>query len=939
MQYTVETLLQQIPEVSCVEGDETNLYVGTKDGQLLHYVIHRDDPDSDSSDFTYLLASRQDAASGQTPMSIILLTSVQLAAVHANNTLSFYSLPEFAPASELRIIKDVRGVLQNCNLDDRNDIDGSAFLTVFTKKKIRQIKVTRTVIKLSKEVEYAGCLAACQRGPIVCAATKSTYDLIDLDQKARIPLFPVVQGEADPVGPQYDSFLPRILSVTPNEFLLASGSPESTTTMGMFITSEGEITRGTLMFSAYPLKLILQFPYVIALLDNETIEVHEIESQNLEQTISAVDIEDVCQTGSIVPVVSNQHLNLIKKEINQETAESPETYEKTPTADLNVARNISDVHTDLLTRHSFGVGALITQSPFVLIDMVLNDGDVQRALDEAEILARDTRPDHAERLFNELAYIYQKAGLIYFKKMLFDDAIKSFKKGDIDPRILISFFPEFAVHTDQVIVYSGLRQTLKSCKTVDEIIRQSLSETVEDPASLAELEIIVRSNAIELLRRYLTTFREKREYASISLTESNHELFSVVDRILLLILLATEALDSSEELQAFLQSNVEDPENIAEILTQHKKWLPLLQLSSRLGKHRIVLQILKELHSGVIEDPNYSGDAVSQMRDYLLENADEQTTWEYGLWLTRNSSIDGIQLLLHVIGAALVTFSIHDVAEALKKEPADRETYIAFLDYLVVDQGIDSFDFTNELVSEYGHRMVASLADQAVSESITGSINDYRALSVPKVSYLAFVSSLSGDDRSDVVANFLSLRAKFINILQTSEAYEPHSILETVLQQKTILLAERILLYGRLSRHADSLNLMVHDLKDFDSAEAYCYNGGVSLSKIRMSSDKKETVLMRRQLFPLLFAEYLKLEDYSLQFNKGSALLNRWSNYMDVTIVLNLVPDHWTVEMISAFLISALSKLAGEKRDAQVRRSLARTQLQRQKHKKYIVLA
>ncbi|CCG82954.1 Putative uncharacterized protein [Taphrina deformans PYCC 5710] len=937
--YAIETVLQSIPEVSCVEADQTNLIVGTSDGQILHYVINREDPESDLLDFTYLLASRQDAPGRKGPKRILLLECVQLAAVLANDTLSFYSLPEFAPASHLRILKDVQGVIQSSTLQDKVEVDGCAMLTLFTKKKVRQIKVSRQVVKLFKEVEYAGCETACQIGAIVCLATRSSYDMIDLDQRAKIPLFPVVQGESNPVGEQYASFLPHIVSAMPKEFLVASGSPESPTTMGLFITLEGEITRGTLMFAAYPIKILVDGKYTIALLSNRTIEIHEMSTQAVLQIIDAPDVTDLTWTSAPVPVVSCRHIDMIILQANRPLFEQLKTLEKPALLDLNRARSISDVLSQILLVRKTGIGALITETRLIVIDHLLDTGELQAALDEAEQLARDTPPAFAERLYHELAYIHQKAGLLYFDRMLFDDAVDHFKKGNIDPRIIIAKFPEFEQLDTKASLYSGLRGTVDRSSNVDEIILRNLSETVDDNETLVELSVIVKSNALELLRRYLTDFRERKEFASSGHGQDSSSLFSVVDSTLLEILLQMDPGESKSRLETFLGTSMESPDEIISILKKHKSYHYLSQLYAKLSRHKECLDIVRKSITGEIVDGQAKSDGIVQMRDYLLSFGDSDLIWEFGLFLIRTAPETGLQLLCHAVDAALVSFTIQDVLNSLRENEEDFSIFMLLLEHLIVVIHLDNVALYDELIQIYAKRMIEILSSQVTARQFLKQSNDeYRSLPAPKVPYLTFVSQFSTQEDEIVVGQFLLLRNKLINVLQGNISYDADAVLNIILQRRDMLLAEQILLFGRLSKHSESLNLMVHDLKDFDSAEVYCYHGGISLSQIRITNDKRETVVMRRKLFPLLFEECLKLEDYSLQFAQASEVLNRWGNYMDVAIILELVPEHWSIEMISQFLISALSQLAGEKRDAQIQRSLARGQLKHQSAQSYVLL-
>lgn len=933
MGYTLETVISQIDNISCVEADDTNIFVGTTDGFLLHYVIHKDDPDSDNLDFTYLLASKQEAAGAKAPKAIVLLPVVQLAAVLANETVSFYSLPEFAPASDLRVVKDVQGVIQNSELQSRVEADGSASLTVFTRKKVRQLKVSRSAIKLAKEVEYFGCLAACQIGSILCLATKTAYDLVDLNQKAKIPLFPVVQGESNPVGPQYKTYRPRIASISSDEFLLVSGSPESPTTMGIFITLEGEITRGTLMFSAYPRQLCVQFPQVVALLSNNTIEVHDITTQESSQVIEVNEGSTLTSSTYEATVVLKKHLETMMLRRN-----APSDQEKMNLADLNQARRISDVRSSLLVKDREGVRALVTDSLLLKIDKLLDDGHLQQALTMAETLSREASPVYAERLYHELAYTHQKAGLLYFTKMLFDDAVDNFNKGNIDPRVLISLFPEYEAKQEDVTIYAGIYQTITGVENVDETIRLNLSQTVDDDATLLELTTILKANATELLRRYLTQYRGKRDFASTSNGQHSKRIFSIVDSTLLKILLKMDVSEAAAKMKDFFNNDMEDVDAIADILKAHSQWHYLALLYSRNQRHLQALEIWQGIETKNLVDEDHPSNGAQLIKDYLLQHGNNELVWDFGLWLIRHSLDLGIELFSQAVASALVTFPIQAVLGELKKDKADYIAYTTLLEFLVITEGLQDNELRNDLLLILGNRLIEALKEDSVKVSIIKFISEYRALPVPKVPYLAFVSDVQNPSEQEAVIAFNMKRKKFIDLLQESAEYDAQRILNIILQEKSVLLAERILLYGRLSNHADSLNLLVHDLKDFDSAEVYCYHGGISLSQIRISSDKIETVAMRRELFPLLFSEYLKLEDYSMQFTQGSKILNRWGNYMDISLVLGLIPDHWSVELVSNFLIGALAQLSGEKREAQVRRSLARAQVNRGVTKQYIRL-
>lgn len=71
----------------------------------------------------------------------------------------------------------------------------------------------------------------------------------------------------------------------PPEFLILSWTGAST--LGVFISGAGDPVRGTLEWPAHPRAVVLDYPYVAALLPNRTVEIHSIESQGIVQVLPA----------------------------------------------------------------------------------------------------------------------------------------------------------------------------------------------------------------------------------------------------------------------------------------------------------------------------------------------------------------------------------------------------------------------------------------------------------------------------------------------------------------------------------------------------------------------------------------------------------------------------------------------------------------------------
>lgn len=112
---------------------------------------------------------------------------------------------------------------------------------------------------------------------------------------------------------------------------------------------------------------------------------------------------------------------------------------------------------------------------------MLQQGHVEQALLLSEkakaTISEENR--HRERLQFELDFIHQKSGLIYLEETLFDDAFALFLRGRIDPRVIISMFPDVLQQPDliaNVKLFGGVRELLSQRGTLQDISKCSSFE-------------------------------------------------------------------------------------------------------------------------------------------------------------------------------------------------------------------------------------------------------------------------------------------------------------------------------------------------------------------------------------------------------------------------------------------------------------------------------
>src|SRR6266498_3607714 len=73
-------------------------------------------------------------------------------------------------------------------------------------------------------------------------------------------------------------------------------------TIGQFFSSTGDPVRGILQWNSFPRAISVEFPYVVALLRNNVIEIHNIHEQRLVQHIPLSSKSRTISTGPGIKV-------------------------------------------------------------------------------------------------------------------------------------------------------------------------------------------------------------------------------------------------------------------------------------------------------------------------------------------------------------------------------------------------------------------------------------------------------------------------------------------------------------------------------------------------------------------------------------------------------------------------------------------------------------
>ncbi|KAI9264960.1 hypothetical protein BDA99DRAFT_437285 [Phascolomyces articulosus] len=324
---------------------------------------------------------------------------------------------------------------------------------------------------------------------------------------------------------------PVLTVIKQDEFLVVSGnvSANNHTTIGIFADSQGSPIRGTLQWSSYPKSLCVEFPYIAALLRNNTIEIHNILDQKLLQTIPlnpSFEPRGMSFGHGIRVWMEGMAQRLSRRQWPSKKKQRDEQEEEELQFQLRrqVAR-FSTLPARILVYGRDSVMAQIVTPLVVQVDALLDTKNFEEALDMADQARNTLSTDnhtHVERMQSELDYIYQKAGLLYLQETLFEDAFALLSKGNLDPRVLIYLFGDLSQSSwveevPNVLLFDGIRSLLETVGKIEDVVARTmeknysphLDEDDQRSSPIMEMRRVLLKNAREALERYLQVERGK----------------------------------------------------------------------------------------------------------------------------------------------------------------------------------------------------------------------------------------------------------------------------------------------------------------------------------------------------------------------------------------------------------------------------------------------
>ncbi|KAK5684856.1 hypothetical protein LTS10_002931 [Elasticomyces elasticus] len=585
------------------------------------------------------------------------------------------------------------------------------------------------------------------------------------------------------------------------------------------------------------------------------------------------------------------------------------------------------LRTTLLTRLDSQLQAAVTHPNNNNNDLTIDVPAVQRVVNS--IRGQDATN---ELDFMTLTYIRQKASLLLFGNLILQTAAgvggevrdKLFTEevlvaGEVDPRIILSLIPELAVEVEEaeggVWVSQGLRDVVV-------MLRGSFDagDLAQDSQGGYEADLL------QLVKRFLLAWRSKKGFGSVS---DEAQVFRSVDAALLHVLLILDrktargpAVPGSvrAELNDVVDRGVDCFDRAVELFEVEGRLYMLSRLYQSRKMTSLVLATWRRILEGEYDGGGELVEGEQDVRKYLAKLRDPQLVKEFGGWLASRNPKLGVQIFADEGGR--VKFSPEEAVGILKdRAPGAVKDY---LELLVFGKGMGGY--VNDLIAFYLDTVLEKLESSEEARGVLRqSYETYRAMRAPKPTYRQFISD------NAVPEEWWGMRLRLLQLIGGShgaaEGYDGDVIGERLGLWSEELVPEMIILNARRGCHGEALMLLVQGLGDYDTAVRYCLLGGEGIFGVggggeRVLPTKEE----QKRLFGILLHEFLRLEDVSERLERTAELLERFGGWFDVADVLELVPEDWSVELVSGFLVHAFRKLVRERNETVVVKGLSGAQ-------------
>ncbi|XP_068608221.1 transforming growth factor-beta receptor-associated protein 1 [Brachionichthys hirsutus] len=334
-----------------------------------------------------------------------------------------------------------------------------------------------------------------------------------------------------------------------------------------------------------------------------------------------------------------------------------------------------------------------------------------------------------------------------------------------------------------------------------------------------------------------------------------------------LLRLYVELEDTGKLQQLLAIPNECDLDRCASFLEENKRYYALGCLFQSHGRHVEAIQTWVNIADGIHKDPS-SSDPYEHIVRTLSQLQDGDLVWKFADWILERDQETGLQIFTS--HPQVDQIKTQEVLTLLQKYPLALLLYLEFLIYEL-----------NSVEEEHHNRLALAYAAQALQE--------------------------------EKEAGFRKSNWKLQQLLWESGFYDIATVYESV--KATNLHREKAILLVRMGEYSQALQELVHHEQDPRAAEAFCYRAAQG-----HDSQFKQTLLLN------LIQIYLNSEILS---SAAVDLLNNNPQDYASEKVLQLLPDSWSVHLVSQFITGFLRDTLHQRRMTKLQMGLSRVELMR----------
>ncbi|CAN9502408.1 unnamed protein product [Ophioblennius macclurei] len=342
-----------------------------------------------------------------------------------------------------------------------------------------------------------------------------------------------------------------------------------------------------------------------------------------------------------------------------------------------------------------------------------------------------------------------------------------------------------------------------------------------------------------------------------------------VDSALLRLYVILEDADNLQQLVAL--PNECSCDHCVPVLLQNNRLFALGSLYRSHGMETEALKTWVKITEDPHRDPTCS-DVYGHIVKTLSELKSSDIVWAFADWTLQQNQETGVQIFTKRPADDLI--DTNDVLTLLAEYPLASLLYLEFL-----------IDNLNNEEERYHNRLALAYVTRALRQE--------------------------EEAESDVRMT----RGKLQQLLWESKFFNIAVVYESV--KSTTLHTERAILLGRSGEHLQALQTLVHLEKDLQAAEVYCCRAA-----------RGQDLKFKEVLLLTLLQIYLSSQDL---ISAAVDLLNSHPQVFPVETVIQLLPESWSVQMVSQFLVGSFRQSFHQRQMVRLQKALSQAELLRHK--------